>query len=54
VGHYPVQVAILDLLVVLVLRQIEGLVVEPPQPNRVLQTAQTVQQLHYPRLTVHL
>lgn len=54
VGNDPVEVSVLDLLVVLVLGQIEGLVVEPPQPDRVLQTAQTVQQLHYPPLTVHL
>ena len=54
VGDDPVEVSVLDLLVVLVLGQAKGLVVEPPQSDRVLQPPQTVQQLHHPRNTVHL
>lgn len=54
VGNDPVQITILDSLVVLVLLQIELLIVEPAQLDGVVQTPQAVKQLSYYLGTVHL
>ena len=53
-GDDPVEVPVLQFLVVLVLGQVECLVVEPAKFQRVLQSPQTVQQLSECHFTVHL
>jgi hypothetical protein len=42
----PIQIAIFDLLVMLILVNIEGIVVEPAQLDSILEPPETVQYLH--------
>lgn len=50
----PVQVTIVYFLVVLVLGEVEGFIVEPSELYSVLNTLKTVKELYFNRVTVHL
>ena len=53
-GDNPIQISVLQFLVVLILCKVECFVVEPAQLYGILQTVEAVQQLTKNRFTVHL
>lgn len=51
---HPIQISVFDLLIVLVLRNVKLLVVEPAESDSVLQSSQAIQNLYFWQRTVHL